>query len=293
MSARQFFYTDAGALRAPWRITIFFALTIVAFILAEAIVGPIVTLGFRLIGVRGVSNETWVQSVALLAATWACLRWIDKRPWSDVWLGGEAARPALLAFGFVLGALAIAVPVVALIAGDWLQETPGGTGSWVAAAFRISVFLLPAALLEELATRGYLLSVLREAWGWIWAVAVTSAGFGLLHLANEGATLGSLALVTLAGVFLAVVLYATKSLYAAWMAHFAWNWMLAVVFHTAVSGYPLESPRYRYVDAGPDWATGGQWGPEGGVPAGLGMSAGGLVAYFFARRMRVVRRRET
>ena len=68
-------------------------------------------------------------------------------------------------------------------------------------------------------------------------------------------------------------LYATKSLYAAWMAHFAWNWTMAVVFHTAVSGYPMEAPGYRYVDAGPDWATGGDWGPEGGIPAALGMGA--------------------
>ena len=53
--------------------------------------------------------------------------------------------------------------------------------------------------------------------------------------------------------------------YAAWAAHFAWNWTMAVVFHVAVSGLPLESPGYRYVDAGPDWATGGSWGPEGGA----------------------------
>ena len=119
---------------------------------------------------------------------------------------------------------------------------------------------------------------------------MTSVGFGLLHLANNGATVESLALVTLAGFFLAAVLYATRSLYAAWMAHFAWNWTMAVLFHSAVSGYPLESPRYRYVDAGPDWATGGDWGPEGGIPAGLGMIGG--MTYLFARRPRASRGQE-
>ena len=49
---------------------------------------------------------------------------------------------------------------------------------------------------------------------------------------------------------------------------------MAVVFHAAVSGFPLEAPGYRYVDAGPDWATGGEWGPEGGLPAALGMVGG-------------------
>jgi len=123
------------------------------------------------------------------------------------------------------------------------------------------------------------LSVVREVWGWKWAVVATSIPFGLMHLFNPGATVESILLVTLAGFFLAGVLYVTKSLYAAWMAHFAWNWMMAAVFHVTVSGIPMETPNYHYVDAGPDWATGGPWGPEGGLPAGLGMMAGMVFLY--------------
>jgi len=272
---------------------VFAAASLAAFIVAEAFIGPLVTGLFSVIGVRGVSNEVWTQAAAVLGGTAVSIRWVDKRPWSDVWLGRDAARPSLLAFGFAVGALAIGLPIVLLIADHWLREAASGSGSWLGAAIRVSLFLLPAALVEELTTRGYLLSVLREAWGWPWAIGVTSVGFGLLHLANNGANVESVALVTLAGLFLATVLYATRSLYAAWMAHFAWNWTMAVLFHTAVSGYPLESPRYRYVDAGPDWATGGEWGPEGGLPAGLGMGLGGGIAYLFARRARNPRREET
>ena len=115
----------------------------------------------------------------------------------------------------------------------------------------MSIFLLPAAFYEELSTRGYIFAVLRESIGWRSAVVATSVVFGLLHVRNAGASVQSVTLVVLAGVFLAGVLVATRSLYAAWMAHFAWNWTMAVVFHTAVSGLPLESPDYRYVDAGP------------------------------------------
>jgi hypothetical protein len=100
---------------------------------------------------------------------------------------------------------------------------------------------------------------------------LTGLVFGVLHGKNPGANAQSVAVVTLAGVFLAVLLLATGSLYAATLAHAGWNWVMAVPLHTPVSGLPLPAPDYRIVDAGPDWATGGSWGPEAGVPAALAM----------------------
>lgn len=282
MSARQVFYAGDGLLRPPWRILVFCVVSLLSLIAAGSLVGPIVTSVFAAVGVTGVTNASWVEAAGMLAGTAISIRLVDKRPWREVWLGRDAAAPRLWLIGFAIGALAIGVPIILLLGAHWLRETNGPSGSWWGAALRVTLLLLPAALVEELVTRGYILSVLREWWGWPWAIAGTSVAFGTLHLANNGASVESVALVTLAGVFLAGVLYATRSLYAAWMAHFAWNWTMAVVFHTAVSGYPLESPRYRYVDAGPDWATGGEWGPEGGVPAGLGMIIG--IAYLYRRR---------
>jgi hypothetical protein len=68
------------------------------------------------------------------------------------------------------------------------------------------------------------------------------------------------------------------------MAHFGWNWTMAVLLHIPVSGLETETPDYRTVDAGPDWVTGGPWGPEGGSAAALGMIAG--LGYLAARRRR-------
>lgn len=269
-------------LRAPWRILLFLLFTAVAVQVCAVLVGPLLAWAFAHGGLQGVSTAPWIECAGLLLATAASLKWIDKRPWSYVWLGRQAASPSRIARGFAFGALAIGLPIALLLAARWLHDTGGSAGSLWGAGFRVTMLLIPAALLEELLFRGYPLAVLHEGWGWRWATAVTSVAFGAVHLANAGATVGSTALVTLAGVFLAAVLVATRSLYAAWAAHFAWNWTMAVVFHTAVSGLPLESPRYRYVDAGPDWATGGEWGPEGGVPAGIGMVSG--IAYLIARR---------
>ncbi|HZI40245.1 MAG TPA: type II CAAX endopeptidase family protein [Gemmatimonadaceae bacterium] len=281
MNARAWLFAAPGRLRAPWRILIFLAATYACGFVASLFVAPAIAFLYSLVGLR-VATDGWVVVAALLGGHFLALRYVDKRPWSDVWLDRAAARPALLARGFLFGALAIGVPTVLLIAIGWLALRPGVHESFLAAALRVSIFLLPAAFYEELATRGYIFAVLRDSIGWRTALIAMSCIFGLLHARNPGANVESVALVTLAGIFLGGVVIATRSLYAAWMAHFAWNWTMAVVFHTAVSGLPLEAPDYRYVDAGPDWATGGVWGPEGGAAAGLGM-LGGLV-YLYARR---------
>ena len=283
MIPRHWLFAANGRLRAPWRIAVFFAATAVCVPLAGVIVVPAVATFYRLAGV-GTAAVGWGWVAGLLAAHYVALRVVDKRPWSDVWLDRTAARVSPLARGFLIGAAAIALPVLLLVTVGWMDYATQPDGSWLGAAMRISIFLLPAAFFEELATRGYLFAVLREAWGSGWALVVTSVGFGLLHLRNVGATAQSVSIVVLAGFFLGAVLLALRSLYAAWMAHFAWNWTMAVLFHVAVSGLVLEGPDYRFVDSGPDWATGGSWGPEGGAAGGLGMLGG--FAYLYARRKR-------
>jgi hypothetical protein len=91
-------------------------------------------------------------------------------------------------------------------------------------------------------------------------------------------------MVALAGIFLGGVLVVTGSLWAAFAAHLAWNWTLSAVIHTPVSGLPFVVPDYRAIDAGPDWITGGAWGPEGGIAAGLGMCAAIAVLAVGGRR---------
>jgi membrane protease YdiL (CAAX protease family) len=281
LKARDWVYGAGDRIRAPWRILLFIAAFYGCGVVAAIVIGPAVAFLYSTVRLR-VTSDGWVIVFALLGAHYVMLRLVERRSWSDVGLESQAARPALLARGFLFGALAIGVPILMLVALRWLRWAPGPRTSWLAATARVSMLLLPAAFYEELATRGYIFAALRDAISAPFALVVTSLGFGLLHLRNPGSSVESIALVILAGFFLGGVLLATRSLYAAWMAHLAWNWTMAVLFHTAVSGIPLDSPDYRYVDAGPDWATGGAWGPEGGALAGLGM-LGGLV-YLYARR---------
>jgi membrane protease YdiL (CAAX protease family) len=273
VTARQLFFTPDGSLRSPWRIGTFLLCWIFAAAVTWGLLGqPLAWIAGHL-GLGPIRVNDLVGAISLLGAHALTLRF-DKRPWRYVGLGPEEARPTTWLHGFAIGALAISVPIALLIGTGWLDRIPAAGHDVAAASVRVTLVLLPAALTEELLMRGYIFSVLRGVWGSHATLLVTSILFALLHIKNAGATVTSLAFVALAGVFLGSVLVKTGSLYAAWMAHFAWNWAMAVVFHTSVSGWALEAPGYRYVDAGPDWATGGAWGPEIGVPACLMMIAG-------------------
>jgi membrane protease YdiL (CAAX protease family) len=282
LTARALLYTPGGALRAPWRVIGFLVATAACAILAAGVVAPF-HAALQTSGVPGLAD--WIVILGAAVGGHAItLRWIDRGPWSDVWLDRAAAHPRRLIEGYLLGVLTVGLPSVALIASGWLSVEPHTPGSWIGAALRVSALLLVAALAEELLFRGYLLAVLREKLGWGPSLAVTSVAFGYAHVNNPGASTRALLLVILAGLFLGAIVAVTRSLYAAWMAHFAWNWTMAVLLHIPVSGVGTETPDYRTVDTGPAWATGGPWGPEGGGGAALVMVAG--LGYLMARRWR-------
>lgn len=286
MNARALFVAADDRIRAPWRILLFLALVVVTGAIIRTALIPVRPL------MRDGGSTGWgailayfVLTVGFLVAHAIMLR-IDRRSWSYVALDRDAARPRRLGLGWLLGAAPIAVASFALLAVGWLKIVPALSGSWTDAAIRMSLLLLPAALIEELLSRGYFFATLREWLGAPVAVGLTSLGFGLLHYANPGANALSIVLVTIGGVQLAVILIVTRSLYAAWMAHWGWNWVMAVLLHVQVSGNFIPRPDYKTIEVGPDWMTGGRWGPEGGVPAGVAdlMVIGGLL--WFATRKR-------
>ncbi len=211
---------------------------------------------------------------------------VDQRGWDFVGLGRAGWHPDRIVRSAVAGALAIAIPVGVLLAPRWLAFVPAESGSSLGAGLSAMAILVPAALWEELFVRGYAYAVVRERLGPVVAIGITSLVFGWMHYVNQGASIRAVLIVCLAGIFLGVLREATRSLYATWAAHLAWNAVLVVLLHATVSGIAMSSPDYRLVDAGPDWATGGAWGPEGGL-----FAAAGLVAALGYVMWRPVRRR--
>ncbi|MCI0476534.1 MAG: CPBP family intramembrane metalloprotease [Anaerolineales bacterium] len=141
------------------------------------------------------------------------------------------------------------------------------------------IFNLLVALAEETDSRGYILQNLAEGIRIVPAILVSSAYFGALHLLNPGAGIASTLGIFFAGVLLALGYYATRRLWFSIGMHAAWNFAEGSLFGFPVSGLDMGGI-FRLRITGPDWLTGGAFGPEAGALAIVMEIA--LIAILFA-----------
>lgn len=141
---------------------------------------------------------------------------------------------------------------------------------------------------EEMWFRGYALQTLTRAGYVAVGLVLTSVPFALVHLDNPNVSLGfTFANTMLAGVWLGVAYWRTRSLWLPLGVHWAWNWMLGAVLGLPVSGitdltpHPLLETRL----AGPTWLTGGSYGIEGGAACTVAL----LLSSLFVWRTRWLR----
>lgn len=269
-------------LRTGWRVLIFFAvLSLPSLIMNSWLAGGASS------GASNVFAVDWAM-IAVYAALcgWvvlisiACLHWLDGVSWRAVGFALHQGWSRDLALGWFVGFLMI----VLIVACQWLSG--GTTLRWTfstAALFGIltaTVLLWVAAAFEELLFRGYAFqTLLRDVPAWV-PVLLLAGFFGLAHWTNPSRTNFSTMNTALAGVWLAVAVLRTRSLWLATALHFSWNWTMGVLFGLPVSGMRLPHTIFSASSAAPLWLTGGSYGSEGGVVATL---AFGLATWWLWR----------
>jgi membrane protease YdiL (CAAX protease family) len=184
-----------------------------------------------------------------------------------------------LALGLVLG-LALFGLVFDLALGLRLVLVAPGAATFRALVEAL-VTLTAVAFAEELVMRGVLFQQLHRGWGLRPAVLGSSGLFAAFHLPNVlsaevDPVVGVLALAVLAalGVVWALAAWWTRALWLPIAWHLSWNYAQGPIYGFPVSGNFTEAlveltPRTAH------WATGGMFGPEGGL---LGLLAVGLGA---------------
>ena len=129
----------------------------------------------------------------------------------------------------------------------------------------VLIMSVQAGVLEEIMSRGIIFRIAEEGIGTWWSMSLSALIFGFLHLWNPNATLfSSISIALTAGVILAMLYVITRQLWVPIGLHIGWNFALGGIYGAPVSGGEPDGILAASF-SGPDWLTGGAFGPEASV----------------------------
>jgi membrane protease YdiL (CAAX protease family) len=167
--------------------------------------------------------------------------------------------------GFALGwLLALAALIPMMLAGALHPEFWLAFHFWGLAIISIATLAL-ASLAIEIAYRGYIFRRLISATGPVAATIVISLIYAIASTFHPNSTSTGVAISFMLGVLLSVAYLRTNALWLGWGLHFAWMLTLGVLIGLPVAGDTNFSSLITTSVFGPDWLTGGPYGPEGAV----------------------------
>jgi membrane protease YdiL (CAAX protease family) len=206
-------------------------------------------------------------------------RYLDRQPPATLGLDFQVRWLRLFGIGILLG---LGMQTLVLALESVLGYSHSGGPRWSSAEFVSFAYVIPLLLLgavaEEVPIRGYLFQNLREAWGTRPALIATSLLFAALHLFNPSAHADfflTMTGVAAAGALFCLSVVLTGSLWLAVGCHFAWNLFEGPVFGFPVSGLSIGGANILSQSvSGPEWFTGGAFGPEAGASSLIALAAG-------------------
>jgi membrane protease YdiL (CAAX protease family) len=154
----------------------------------------------------------------------------------------------------------------------------------------VSFILIPFALMftvaiiEEILVRGIIFRIMEEKLGSYIALTISSLLFGALHLANPHSSLISGICITTAGFLMGASFIYSHSLWMPIALHFAWNFTQSGIFGVITSGNEKTKSLLEAKIQGPEFITGGAFGPEGSIQAIAFCALGTLILLILSRK---------
>lgn len=277
---RSLFYnTELNYLRAGWRIGIF----VLIFAGCSIAIGfPSIMLVKQFIDVKWMALQMFISYSVLMLATWIMLRFVDKRPFRSVGLHFETPWFSQLGKGIMLGGgMMTVIFTVFYFTGMVTVEFRELESMEVVLILSNSLFLyVVVGYGEELMFRGYLFQAFVEGTNKVIATVTISFLFALAHAKNPNVSTFGLINVGLAGIWLSIAYFRTASLWLPIGLHFSWNFFQGFIFSMPVSGTTsMKEQIGTAIFSGPEWLTGGSFGPEGGALATIVLIAGTTLIY--------------
>jgi len=189
----------------------------------------------------------------------AAARWIERRPVAELALA--PALPEL--FGGMIAGIALFASVIAIL---WIAGVyqPQGWGSFGGLGLGF-LFWLAIGVQEEIQFRGFVYRRCCKLFGTWGAILMSGVAFGVIHGMDPGATVTALSSVALAGLFLGAVFALSGRLWVPIGIHAGWNFAEGSLFGTSVSGSNVGGSLVNAKLVGPDFLTGGRFGPEASI----------------------------
>jgi uncharacterized protein len=284
--ASLFLSPDEPRLRAGWRLLLH---TFLLFLFGIIFV---IVFGFFSQFFDGSIASIWNQLINFLVITvsvYVARVWLDKRSFESLGLKVDHQTIPDFLMGIVITFVQMGFIYVVMFTLGWLtfegfawefdpiHVVIGG----VLTFFVIFIFV---GWNEELLSRGYHLQTIASGLNLFWGVIISSAVFGLLHIANPNATWVSAVGIFLAGIYLAYGYSRTKQLWLPIGLHIGWNFFEGVVFGFPVSGLTDIYKLIRIQVHGPELWTGGAFGPEAGLIVLPSLILGAFLIYLYTVR---------
>lgn len=223
-----------------------------------------------------------IPLVAVILVTGAFCNWMDGQPLRSVGLQRDSNSMIFLAGGITTAFASVSVLFLTGCGIGWFKIQRSISQKQMPAFCGGTCDFSLAAIVEEIAIRGYVFSIIQHAWGGAVAVTGSAAIFSLFHLVKHPKMPLIFALnAFFFGVLTAQARLATGSLWMPIGLHFGWNIAMGPVFGLPLSGRIYNSGLVTCVVEGPEWFTGGLYSPDAGIMGTIALIIAAIVLSTF------------
>lgn len=218
----------------------------------------------------------------LLVVGFTTLNWIATKQGSVRLANALPERPTAAqewSRGALIGWAALLVAVLPMMLFGSLHPQFSWGPSAFGALLLSLVSLAVAALVAEIAFRGFLFRSLIGAIGPTAAALLLSGIYALLVSLRPNANGLSFFVTFIAGLLFSLAYLRTHALWVGWGLHFAWAAATAVLLGLPVGGIANYGSIIQTTASGPVWFTGGAYGPEAAFFTGIVLILAMLAVY--------------
>jgi membrane protease YdiL (CAAX protease family) len=271
------FKNAEGKVRSGWKIAAALGSFFVILTVVEMIVAMV--LMFTVVGsaesISSLYNElfekmmewSWLlsilQTIIMIAVAVFTWKVIFKRKLFGMGLPSIGRHAKELAWGLLFGAVSMTL-IFALLLATGLIKVESFIPKASADTFLYLLIFILVGFAEEIFSRGYCMSVMRQTRSVTLILLVPAVIFSLMHISNPGFSFSAFINIAIAGLLFAYMYMKSGNIWMPIGFHITWNYFQGCVFGLSTSGLGIQglikSEYTRYSLLG-----GGAFGPEEGI----------------------------